>query len=181
MKSKPEIGLYWCGACKQLLPKANFYVSASRSTGFSNRCKPCSSASAMAWRKNNPERAAKTLAAHAATEKHKQTAAEWRKNNREKQSAYMREWRKSNSYSAFTRGKLRANRAIPPWADLQKISEIYAHAKEKKIATNQEWHVDHIVPLNGKNVCGLHVEHNMRVIPASENRAKRNHFEDSFL
>lgn len=178
MKSKLELGLCWCGACKQLLPKENFYVCSGRSTGFSSQCKPCSSASALAWRRRNPERSAKSLAAHAATEKHKKTASEWRKNNLEKMSLYMKEWRKNNSYSAFTRGKLRANRAIPPWADMQKISAIYETARQKKSATTEDWHVDHIVPLNGKNVCGLHVDYNMRVIPASDNRSKRNHFED---
>lgn len=181
MKSKPELGLYWCGGCRKLFPKEKFHISASRSTGISNRCKPCASAYSVSWRKNNPERFAKNFANYAASEKRKESSAAWRKKNREAMNEYMREWRKTNSYSAFTRGKLRANRAIPPWADLQKISEIYEDARQRKAVTNEDWHVDHIVPLNGKNVCGLHVDYNMRVIPASDNRAKKNHFEDSFL
>lgn len=56
----------------------------------------------------------------------------------------------------------------PIWSDLKKIKEIYREAQ----SMGSEYHVDHIVPLNGKTVSGLHVPANLQIIPAKENLLK---------
>jgi 5-methylcytosine-specific restriction endonuclease McrA len=58
-------------------------------------------------------------------------------------------------------------RAIPLWANIEKIKEIYRNRKKG-------YHVDHIVPLKGVNVCGLHVENNLQYLTAQENISKGN-------
>lgn len=67
--------------------------------------------------------------------------------------------------------KANQRQAMVPWADLEKISEIYSRAKELGM------HVDHIIPLKHELVCGLHNEFNLQLLTPEENLAKRNHFE----
>lgn len=64
--------------------------------------------------------------------------------------------------------------ATPVWADLEEIKEIYRAAAQVTAATGTMHHVDHIVPLRGRTVCGLHVACNLRVIARIENIAKGN-------
>lgn len=73
----------------------------------------------------------------------------------------------------------RANslRATPPWLTNQQreqIANIYRVAVKVSESTGKDHDVDHIIPLKGKNVCGLHVPWNLAILPASLNRSKGN-------
>lgn len=82
------------------------------------------------------------------------------------------EYRKTHlaNYAAVE-AKRRANKrkATPNWANLLKIKEIYVNRPEG-------YHVDHIIPLSNKLVCGLHNEFNLQYLPALENIRKNNTF-----
>jgi uncharacterized protein YdaU (DUF1376 family) len=70
--------------------------------------------------------------------------------------------------------------ATPKWLTVEHkadIAEIYAKAAMMTATTGVKHEVDHIVPLRGKTVCGLHVAWNLRVIEAHKNRAKSNNLE----
>jgi len=58
----------------------------------------------------------------------------------------------------------------------KKILSIYIQAQVKNLQTKKRWQVDHIIPLYGINVCGLHVPANLRVISKGANQVKSNHF-----
>jgi hypothetical protein len=59
--------------------------------------------------------------------------------------------------------------ATPPWADLDAIKEFYRNCPKG-------YHVDHIAPLKGKNICGLHVLDNLQYLTATENIKKGNRY-----
>jgi hypothetical protein len=64
----------------------------------------------------------------------------------------------------------------PPWADLKAIRKIYEESHRVTKATGLEHHVDHIIPMRGKLVSGLHIAENLRVLPGPENLAKGSKF-----
>lgn len=69
---------------------------------------------------------------------------------------------------------MRILNSIPNWANLDKIEEIYSKSKELEKRLGIKFHVDHIVPIKSKLVCGLHVENNLQLLVPEENLAKLN-------
>jgi hypothetical protein len=67
--------------------------------------------------------------------------------------------------------------ATPKWLTVEQIAEIdfyYWFCQLVSEDTGIKHHVDHIVPLQGKTVCGLHVPWNLQILSASENCSKSN-------
>jgi hypothetical protein len=74
--------------------------------------------------------------------------------------------------------KSRLRKAKPKWANGFIIKEIYDLARLRSEMTGVEWHVDHIIPIRSKKVCGLHVHSNLQVITRTDNMKKGNRFND---
>jgi hypothetical protein len=99
-------------------------------------------------------------------------------NHKDKYREYRQQYYRENRHLFRAQwSRYRAARRTPKWADLNKIAEIYKLAGDLSQASGVKHHVDHIIPLRGDGVCGLHVENNLRVVPAEVNLSKGNKFD----
>ena len=163
------------------------------------KCVECTAAQSTAWRVANPE---KHLAAMKKwlknnRETHSARVKKWQAANKDKIREDAKAWEKANpekvkakklryikkhpdAYTARSVASVaqRAKR-VPQWLtsdDRWIMREAYKLAKLRTKLFGFVWEVDHIIPLRGSIVSGLHVPTNLQVIPKQENRNKRNHY-----
>lgn len=147
----------------------------------------------------NAEKRAESLLAYNNKPETKARVSEWHKNNADRVRASRRKWAEankgrvaeaSNRYARENPGwkaahcakrRSRKLQALPSWLtqeQLDKIEWFYQEAKRLFKETGVPHHVDHIVPLQGKYVSGLHVPWNLQILTASENSKKSNKHEN---
>jgi hypothetical protein len=113
-------------------------------------------------------------------EKSNQRSKEYRKENLDRLRQKDRDYTKSNLDKVNAKSaKRRASKhnATPNWLTADQLKDIqsyYSQAKNLEVLTGENYHVDHIIPLKGKDVCGLHVPWNLQVIKAKDNLSKSN-------
>lgn len=126
------------------------------------RCVECSRAGHKSWTAANPG------AARHATARWIAKNPDYAARKRGWDAAYKRRWRKENSGKhCAQQAKRRADllQRTPKWADIAAIEFFYE-------CCPAGYHVDHIAPLKGRHVSGLHVESNLQWLPAHVNLSK---------
>ena len=186
-----------CKRCKVNLSLDNFGKSKRHKDGLLSNCKKCESEKRRIYFKENPEalenkkereRKWKTENKERKLELDKR----YRENNRERLREVSREYAKNNkdkvkkaklkyeTNNPQIRAKIKVKRrqaerdCVPNWAEHDKIKEVYKKAKWLESITGLKYHVDHIIPIQGENVCGLHCWSNLQILEASINCSKQN-------
>jgi hypothetical protein len=98
----------------------------------------------------------------------------WRNLNKNRKKVSQRVYSQKNKQLINAKNRTRKasqKQRVPKWADIGKIKEIYKNCPKGH-------HVDHIVPLQGEFVSGLHVENNLQYLTIQENLSKGNRYEN---
>ena len=177
-----------CPRCGTTKNTVEFGKDKSRPGGLYSYCKICAAARQYKYR---PEptpgstgaervemaRARSTRWARAHRDKYAAWAIADRAANPEKYASRAAAWQKANPdkvNASTARRRATKLQATPVWASKQKIDEFYYTADMLGMHTGDPYHVDHVVPLRSKLVCGLHCEFNLQVLTGLDNLKKGN-------
>lgn len=135
-------------------------------------------AKAAKWDAANKDRKRELMARDDVKEKARLRIRAWVKKNPERNKENTLKFRAENralvrSYQARRRARVR--QAVPPWITDEQVvavQAIYAESERLSVATGIEHEVDHILPLAGKVIFGLHVPWNLRVLTRDDNNRR---------
>lgn len=156
--------------CKRVLPLTMFTKDKQQTDGLDRKCKECK---ALRHAQKKEVRKITRKASYEANKAHELSKCkEYRDNNPEKIAAYRVEYAaKHPGKLAAKTAKYRATKkqATPPWLTKEQLKEI----ETIYIMCPKGHDVDHIVPLQGKEVRGLHVPWNLQYLPLEINRYEK--------
>jgi hypothetical protein len=156
----------YCNKCGETKELSEFYKNKSKADGLHIYCKACSKKAKDSWRVQNKDKVA-------AYDK------QWQAANKQNKAANYKKWQQNNKAKVNHINSLRRaaeKSATPSWANLEDIEAKYRLAKYFDFISGGfvKHHVDHVLPLRGKTVCGLHVENNLQVLIDKDNLRKSN-------
>ena len=161
-----------CPKCEQTLPTTSFFKNKGRVDGLQGYCKLCKCLRDRQYDAEHRDKVNEAARTRRLSEEFRQSHLDALTRYRAKNKAIRAKLQMARKSSKLKR--------TPTWLtdfDQIKIKCLYQLAAMRTRESDQRWHVDHIIPLQGAFVSGLHVPSNLRVIPALENMRKNNHYE----
>jgi len=202
VKNRPVIGGIQhkeCTKCYEVKPLGDFFNCKKSLFGKTSKCKSCIKGLSEPKRdqKRDYDRQRRLENQDAIRrydryryrrDKEKRTALakRWARKNPEKRRAICRKYEHKNKgkYVFYSRSKqMRRCQATPKWLtpeQLDQIEMLYILADSFTRITGIKHHVDHIHPIKGNGVRGLHVPWNLQILSQSENCSKSNKFDGTF-
>ena len=180
-----------CNKCSETKEVCLFYANKRMKDGLNTFCIQCHKADNVARKEKNrsnevfraKELLYKQQYRHKTAEHRAEYITSWRHKNKDHVANYSKTYRTENkaryAYLCQKR-KISFLQRTPKWLDQDDfwlIAEAYHLAELRTKMTGVAHHVDHIIPLRGKNVSGLHVPLNLQVITFAENQRKTNKFQ----
>lgn len=174
-----------CSRCKAEKPEDCFRKRSARPRGYASYCKDCSSMKDKESRDKYRERYNQEGRRYYSENRENriQGVLASRQKNLQSYLLTLRKWEENNPekvrlYNANKAVKKRTR--VPSWLTVgqkAQIANFYWLATDLYRTCGEKYHVDHIIPLSGKNVCGLHVPWNLQVLPSDINIKKSNKLE----
>jgi hypothetical protein len=179
-----------CQKCWEVKEDSAFRVTAKTPEGFGVYCQACRKRllavrATQRWIAVHPEenKAQRKIANATWRAAHPEASQMYDRQKRERKPELYRaidkakQLAKPELYRPMNAAKVRRYQAAkiqrtPAWAEHEKIGDFFAQAQAAREFFGGEWHVDHMYPLQGKWVSGLHVHENLQVLPGLENRKK---------
>lgn len=167
-----------CSCCKTEKLFSEFSKRSTAKDGLQNQCKPCKTKGLVDWRAKNPQAVKEHNASNYRrnTDAIKASVLRWKAANHERARELDRA--KEARHPEQKRARVAKRRAslksgVPCWADLETIKGMYQLAQVFRRA-GLNIHVDHIVPIRGRTVSGLHTHDNLQLLIGSKNIGKGN-------
>ncbi len=157
-----------CYSCKQTKVKSDFHKHKMMRDGYLNLCKSCAWERTKKRRLENPNERKEGY-----IRLRNRLGFMTRQEYFEKRKLNAKGRKVSSNQYAHKR-RLKLNKFEFTELDQFVFNEAVELRELRKKSTGFDWHVDHIIPLNHKNVCGLHNAYNFQVVPAKWNLKKRN-------
>jgi len=161
-----------CSKCKEHKELAALSKSSRYKDGLRCNCKKCATLASL---QSHAKAYATPVGRERINKASRETKAKPRGREKNKE-ACAKFYATPEGRAKILAAKAKRRRAYTYPGEESDILAIYLEAQLLEIADGIPRHVDHIVPLNGKNVCGLHVVANLQILTATENMSKGNRY-----